>query len=225
MFRLFSRADGSLDAVQQRFLEMLTDGRRVFDLAMSARVGGADPATLAHDLERTEEGTDEAEREIRRLLLVHASVAGAADLPACLMYMSIAKDAERISDLSKAIFGLAELIGPPGPGPILDDLVALRERVSAMIGETVRIFRDEDTQAAAAFIGAARDLQRHCRDQIHSLVREDQPVAQPAATVLTYRHTSRVVSNLLNVVSSVVMSLDRLDYPGDEEDFDEPGGP
>jgi phosphate uptake regulator len=211
------QGDG-LDEVQEVFLGLLGDDRHVFDLAMAARVGGADPATIAEGLFAAEERTDEAERKIRRLVLVHASVRGAADIPACLMYMSIAKDAERIGDLSKGLFGIAESIGAPPPGELLDELISLRDEISPMIPEAGRIFSDDDRDAAHDFIERSRELQRRCRHRIEGLLREEADLPQPAASVLTFRHLARIVANLLNIVSAVVVPLDQLDYPSEEID-------
>lgn len=192
---------------------MLADGRHVFDLAMSARVAGADPATIAEDLSRTEERTDEAERRIRRLVLVHASTHGSADLAACLLYMSVAKDAERVADLSKNLFGIARVAGTPPPGELREELITLRDEISPMISEAARIFADDDREAAEGFVERARALQSRCRDYIDELLAERLPAPQPAASALTYRHLARIVANLLNIVSAVVVPLDQLDYP------------
>jgi phosphate uptake regulator len=217
MFKWLRGTDGGLAEVEELFVGMLGDGRHVFDLAMSARVGGAAPGTVAADLLATEERTDEAEREIRRRVVVHASVHGQGDLAACLMYMSIAKDAERVADLCKGLFDIAEQVGAPPPGPLLDDLVEQRDKLSAMIAEAARVFADDDREAALEFITRARDLQRWCVGWIARLVREEVDVPQPAASALTYRHLARIAANLLNIVSAVVVPLDRLDYPDDEE--------
>ena len=213
MFKWLSggRASG-LTEVADQFTGMLADGRHVFDLAMSARVAGADPAAIAGDLARTEERTDEAERTIRRRVVVHASTTG-EDLPACLMYMSIAKDAERIADLSKGLFDIARVVGPPPEGELRDDLVSLRDAISMMIAESAQVFADDDVDSAHPFIVRARELQDWCSVQIHALVQEDTTLPQPAASALTYRHLSRILANLLNIVSAVVMPLDQLDYP------------
>ena len=215
MFKWFRGASG-LDGVEDRFVGMLTDGRHVFDLAMSARLGGADPDSVAGPLFETEERTDEAEREIRRRVIVHASVQGTADLAACLMYMSIAKDAERIADLSKNLFEVAREVGPPPAGELRDDLISTRDRVSPMIVEAAHIFTADDRDAANDFITRARDVQGHCMSWISRLVREEVDVPQPAASALTFRHMARICANLLNITSAVVMPLDQLDYPDRE---------
>ena len=216
MFRWFRDAQDTLAEVDTAFAGMLDDGRRVFDLAMSVRLGGADPTTVEEDLLRTEERTDEAERRIRRLLLTRVSVHGSADLSACLLYMSVAKDAERVADLSKNLFGIGRTVGAPPASALRDDFIRLRDEVSPMITEAARIFREEDTETAHTFIEEAREIQRYCTGRIDELLLERIDVVQPAATVLTYRQFARILANLINIVSAVVVPLDQIDYPNAE---------
>ena len=216
MFKWFRSTGPTLHEVQQRFIGMLEDGRRAFDLACRARVDGEDPQVLVDELLAAEERTDQAEQRIRRQIVVHASVAGAADMPACLMYMSVAKDAERVADLSKNIFGIAELAGAVPAGAVRQDMEEIRELISPMITEAARIFAEDDPEAAERFIERARRLQERSRLRIAELLAGGGDPVQPAASVLTYRQFSRIVANLLNVVSAVVMPLDRLDYPEPE---------
>lgn len=213
MFKWLRGTGGSLDEAEDAFSAMLADARHVFDLAMSVRVGGADPETLVDDLQRTEERTDEAERRIRRLVLVHASVHGSRDFSACLMYMSIAKDAERVADLAKNIFGIGQTVGPVPSGEVRDDFVRMRDEISPMLTEAARIVVDDDRDEAEDFIAKGRRVQRDCHGRIEELLLERSTAPQAAATALTYRHLGRIVAHLLNAVSGVVMPLDRLDYP------------
>ena len=218
MLRFLWGDDGGLDTVEERFVGMLHDARHVFDLAIGARFGGADPATVAQDLTDTEERTDEAEREIRRRVLVHASAHGAqADFSTCLRYMSVAKDGERIADLAKQLFGIAEVIGAVDPGPVRDDLSDLGARISPLIADVAEAFRSDDEARAEAAIEAAREVQTRCRARINELLREEVDVPYPAATALSYRQLSRVAANVLNIASSVVMPLHQIDYPRQDD--------
>ena len=87
-------ADG-LEHAQSKLLEMLADDRHSFDVATSALLTGADPTVVGPDLSRTDQRVNEAEREIRRGLVVHASVHGVSQVAAILTYMSVVKDVER----------------------------------------------------------------------------------------------------------------------------------
>ncbi|QBI19552.1 hypothetical protein ER308_08315 [Egibacter rhizosphaerae] len=213
MFRWLRGSSDGLAEVEEAFKEMLADGRRVFDLAFDARLGEAAPESIKSELEATEERTDEAERRIRRLLLTHASVQGGANISACLLYMSVAKDAERVADLSKNVFGIADTVGTQPHSELFDELARLRAEVSPMITDAARIFAEERTEEAERFLERARGLQGDCRRRIDDLLLERVAVPQPAATAMTYRQLSRVLANLLNIVSAVVMPLDQLDYP------------
>lgn len=213
MLRWFRAASDGMTEVAEAFTGMLADGRRVFDLALASRLGESTVAEVTDELNATEERTDEAERRIRRLLLTHASAHGAAEIPACLMYMSVSKDAERVADLSKNLFGIANTVAAPPQGEVRDDVSALRDEISPMVTEAARIFAEEDLDAAGTFIERARDLQRHCHARIEELLREEREAPQPAATALTYRQLARILANLLNIVSAVVVPLDQLDYP------------
>lgn len=213
MLRWFRAASDGMTEVAEAFTGMLADGRRVFDLALASRLGESTVAEVTDELNATEERTDEAERRIRRLLLTRASVQGTSEIPACLLYMSVAKDAERVADLSKNVFGIARTVGGPPEGALREDFRRLGDEVSPMIDEAARIFAEEDTEAAGEFIARARELQAYCHEQIDELLLERLDVPQPAASVLTYRQIARVLANLLNIVSAVVVPLDRLDYP------------
>lgn len=211
MFKWF-RGSAGLEEVEQVFVGMLADDAKLFGLASRARLGEEDVAALQAELLPLEERTDEAERRIRRLVLVHASVHGGADIAACLMYMSIIKDAERVGDLSRNLFGIARDAGPL-PAELRGAIAEFFSLVGPMIQQAADIFVADDREAAERFIEDARALQARLRTEIDALVQETSAVPQPAATVLTYRHLGRIVANLVNVVSSVTMPLDQLDYP------------
>src|SRR5665811_1629924 len=100
--------ESGLDHIEQSVATMLTDCRHTFDAAMNALVGGTDPAAVADDIRGTDRRVNEAEQEIRRELVVHASVHGSGDVSTILAYMMISRMLERIGDNAKNVFDLAE---------------------------------------------------------------------------------------------------------------------
>ena len=58
--------------------------------------------------------------------------------------------------------------------------------------------------------------------EVSALIRAgDEPGAQAVARALAYRYFKRIVAHLMNLLSGVVMPLDRLDFFGlDPEDRD-----
>lgn len=225
-----------LDEADREFLTMLHEARQALEIALAARLGDADVAESFATVSDLEQRGDATEIRLRQLLLVHASVHGAGDIPACLTYMSIGKDAERISDLALGLCQIAERIGPP-PAPARADLALLGRTVVGVLGQLAEVVGADDEDAAMALIKEARGVQQACTARLDDVVRhesgDDVPVAevigggdepavgdagggerqQPVALALTYRHLGRIAANALNIASSVVVPLDRLDYP------------
>ena len=63
-----------LDNVPREIVDMLADGRHSFDVATSYLLSGGDREAIGADLRETDRRVNEGERQIRRDLLVHASV-------------------------------------------------------------------------------------------------------------------------------------------------------
>ena len=91
----------SLNEINVKFLEMLTDGRHIFVAAANALLGGTAPQVIRADLFETDRRINRTEQEIRRQIVVHGSIHGAATFPSLLVMMSLVKDAERIGDYAK----------------------------------------------------------------------------------------------------------------------------
>jgi phosphate transport system protein len=201
-----------LEHIEEVLQRMFADDRHAFDLAMSALLGGAAPKSVGTELRATDHQVNEAEREIRRELVVHASVHGGVDTPAVLVYMSIVKDVERIGDYAKNIFDLA------ADGVSLHDdedaeaLFSLRDEVSRMITDVAGIFRRSDTEAARSVLTRGDELLDDFDERVSALVRGDDQGPHAVATAPLHRYLKRIVAHLMNVLSAVVMPVDRLDY-------------
>jgi phosphate transport system protein len=198
--------------VEEVLQRMFADDRHAFDLAMSALLGGAAPDSVGDELRATDHAVNEAEREIRRELVVHASVHGGVDTPAVLVYMSIVKDVERVGDYAKNIFDLARDGVTLRDDPDAPALLALRDEVSRLITRVGDIFRRSDTEEAREVLARGDELLDEFDHRVSALVRGDDQGTHAVATALLHRYLKRIVAHLLNVLSAVVMPVDRLDY-------------
>lgn len=207
-----NRGDG-LENVERLIQQMLADDRHSFDAAASALIGGADPETVGPNLRETDHRVNAAEREVRRELVVHASVqGGGVDLPATLVYMSIVKDIERIGDYAKNIFDLAAEGADFSGADDFPAIVAHRDRVSSMISEVGQIFAERDAERARALITEGDQLLDEYDAIVDALVHSEEPSRYGVPRALFHRHLKRIVAHLLNVLSAVVMPVDQLDY-------------
>jgi len=80
--------EDQLEHVQSKLLEMLANDRHSFDAATAALLDGADPAMVGPNLAATDKQVNEAEREVRRQLVVHASVHGTSQVTAMTNWLA-----------------------------------------------------------------------------------------------------------------------------------------
>jgi phosphate uptake regulator len=202
----------------RRFREMLSDGRHAFDSSITVIISGGDPAVVREDVFKTDQRINMNEQALRRELIVHASVHGVAVFPTSLLLMSLVKDAERIGDYAKNILDLARHEG------VLSNeeqvLVApMAAKASDMLSRAARLFDSQDEAAAAAFLEEEHALRRQCEETIDKWI--DDAHRNHSAACLVTRFIKRVAGHAGNVVSSVVMPLDMLDFhPGGGGDED-----
>ncbi|MDX1658391.1 MAG: PhoU domain-containing protein [Nitriliruptorales bacterium] len=207
-----SESTDRLEEIETRLISMLSDDRHSFDVASSALLAGADPDIVGPDLRETDHRVNEAEQMVRRELVVHASVHGSVDVPAVLVYMSIVKDIERIGDYAKNIYDIAADGADLSVDDDHDDLLALRDEISRSIGEVADVFGRRDSDRAREIIGRCDELQDDLDDLVSALVTSDAVASYAVPRALFFRHCKRVVAHLMNVLTSIVMPVDQLDY-------------
>ena len=196
-------ADSQLEEIEGLIIQMLLDCRHTFDLAINALVGGTEPSSVGKQISKTDVGVNKAQRRVRKELVVHASVQGAAaDLPMALSSMSIVKDAERIGDYAKNIWDIANAGIDLTEAADIDQLIKYRDRTSKMIGETARVFRERDVDAAHRMIQESDAIQDEYDAGVRKLLDGDTPEAPDAvARALLYRYLKRITAHAMNVLT------------------------
>jgi phosphate uptake regulator len=208
-------ADSQLEEIEGLIIQMLLDSRHTFDLAINALIGGTDPDTVGAQIRRTDIGVNRALRQVRKELVVHASVRGAqADLPMLLTSMSIVKDAERIGDYAKNIWDVAAAGINLSEAPDIAHLMGIRDRTSAMIGEAARVFREHDVDAAHRMIQDGDGIQDEYDAGVLELLTDPGSMAarEAVARALLFRYLKRITAHAMNVLTSLVMPVHRLDF-------------
>jgi len=201
-----------LERIESKIQQMLVHDRREFDLAMSALLGDAQAASVNDELRATDRLVNELEREIRRELLVHASVFGGIDTPAVLVYMSVVKDIERIGDYAKNLVDLA--LDGANFGDLEDtaEWRRLQSEVAQYIADCAATFQTRDPRTSRQLLNHGDRLLDVFDDGVSALVNGTDTGSQQVARALAHRYLKRVVAHLMNLLSAVVMPLDRLDY-------------
>ena len=213
MFDWLAKIGGSSQGTEKlrgQFLEMLQDGRHIFDAAANALLGGTDPATIEKDLYATDLRINQTEMSIRKELVVHGSVHGATTLPGLLVLMSVAKDAERIGDYAKNIFDVARTGVKLGDQSVMDGLVEKKDQVSKFLARAHGCFSSQDEAGSRDLLKEIDTFMKACDQEVMDCLTLQG--SNPSARALTLRHFKRIASHLGNIVSSVVVPVHELDF-------------
>lgn len=220
MFSLFRDSD-QLETVEQQLGEMLAQCQDAYRLATGATFGELDVANAGEELWALDKDINRTERAIRRELLVHGTVRGAeVDQGLMLTYMSVAKDIERIGDKCKDIWELAEMGANLSSGEDADDLAGHRAHVAELIDWTLETFTTEDADRVHELIETINSDADHYDSHVVQFVTSDMPGRLAAPRALFYRYVKRLSRHLSNILSSVVMPVDRLDFYKKSEALD-----
>ncbi len=208
-----SADSGGLHEIHTHFLQMLQDGRHIFDAAANSLLGGTQPNVIREDLFLTDQRINSTEQRIRREIVVHGSIHGSSSFPALLIMMSLVKDAERIGDYAKNLFELSCEAADIGGEEEHQNLVLLKDRVSNLLVRAHGLFESQDDERAHSYLEDVHGVEKVCDERVTELLADEG--RNRAALVLTHRYFKRVASHAGNIVTSIVMPIDKLDFfPG-----------
>ena len=220
MFSIFRDAD-QLETVENQLAEMLASCQDAYQLATAATFGERDAETAGEELLALDKDINRTERAIRRELLVHGTVRGAeVDQGLMLTYMSVAKDIERIGDKCKDIWELAGMGANLSLGEDADELARHRAHVAELISWTLDAFTTEDAAKVHELIETINADAEHYDSHVVQFVTSELPSRFAAPRALFYRYIKRLSRHLSNILSSVVMPVDRLDFYRREKALD-----
>ena len=214
----FRRSDDSgIDHIEAQVQRMVTDARHTFDLAMNAVTGGS-VASVADEVRRTDRQINVTEMEIRRELVIHFSVHGGGDATEMLVFMNMIKDLERIGDYNKNVFDLAEEGVSFAEADDLERILGFRDEISSRIALMGEILTVRDEERARTYIARGDELRREFDTLVAELVHSAEPGLHAVPRALLYRFLKRITAHSVNVVTAVVMPVDRLDYFDEGDD-------
>ncbi|MDJ0766826.1 MAG: PhoU domain-containing protein [Myxococcota bacterium] len=208
------RSESPLQAMGDNFAQMLKITEQT-----TIKAGGIYFGTEATPEARTWVYTQDVqvnklERKIRKQVIAHLTISGnAADLPYCLLLMSLVKDVERIGDYAKNLSEIVDICTCPLPD---DELVAelkeIRIGVEAALAATSEIFEESDVERALELTHRGHELAHRTESLIEKVARSDYSAGLATSVVLGARFYKRLGGHALNVLSSVTMPLHKLDY-------------
>jgi phosphate uptake regulator len=165
-------------------------------------------------LYKTDVKVNKLERRIRKQVIAHLSLASErTSVPYCLLLMSLVKDVERIGDYAKNLSEARDYHPSALPDDqIVQELREIRSEIEHGFAEIGAVFKASDHERAVELIREGRDLTRRCDALVGRVARSDYPASTATSIVMGARFYKRIAAHVLNVLSSVVMPLHKLDY-------------
>jgi len=207
------RSSGPLQEAYDEALLMLRTSHGMFDDAVAAL--HSDRA-LESDIYARDQQLNKYERDVRRKIVTHMSVATKPDINLGLVLTAIVIDVERIGDYTKNIVELAAAIEGPFDGLELHDRVVGIERVLVqMFDDIVPALEESDEALARTILEAHGGVSESVDAAVRALTAGEVLSGRSghAVTVALYmRFLKRVSAHLKNVATSVVNPYHRFGF-------------
>ncbi|MCP4899354.1 MAG: hypothetical protein GY906_20510 [bacterium] len=217
-FELF-RKENLLQQAFERSREMLLTDQEMFLAAISS-LREHDDAKIELDIYAKDQLINAYEREVRRKVYTHLSVANDRNLHAGLVLVSVVIDIERIGDLTKNIVDLA--LNHPGRlecGFFEEDVRKIETTVKTMFSLLLEALPGNDESKAKEVMSEHWWIARKSDEILHSLITRSSghlACAEAVTAALYVRFLKRTSAHLMNIASSLVNPFDRIGFRIDD---------
>ena len=213
------RPGNTLSVIADDFSKMLGLGCEMTATAGSIYFREALPPEVRTRLYEQDVEVNMLERTIRKRVVAHLSVrVNTPDLPYCLLLMSLVKDVERIGDYAKNLSEVVDIY--PGELPD-DDIVAelreIRGAVETGFQAASKVFMESDRETALRLIRRGQDSAERADGLLSRIAQLNYDSGKTTALVLGARYYKRINGHMINLLSSVVMPLHKVDYYDEDE--------
>jgi len=132
---------------------------------------------------------------------------------ACLVLMSVVKDAERLGDYSKNLYEVTELLAEPIDCALFSEYFdEMDKKIMSLFQQTKKAFIDADEEQARSSWQYEKEIAKGCDKIVERLAQSNLTVNQAVCFTLIARHFKRIMAHLVNIATSVVLPLSDLDY-------------
>lgn len=136
-----------------------------------------------------------------------------ADTNACLLLMSVVKDAERLGDYAKNLLEVAELLERPIDRDLFSRYFDGTDRdVLALFNHARRAFIETDSDMASLAWDYEKRIAKGCDEIVRKVAHSNLTVNEAVCFALIARYFKRITAHLVNVATSVILPLSDLDY-------------
>ncbi len=209
----FWKGKDFLSEVFDEFQNMLDDSEEMFRKVCSRLLDNRDEPDLKQKIYDIDKQVNLMQKKIRKRIVEHLSLQPTVDVTACLLLMSVVKDAERLGDYCKNLYQVSEFLRKPVDRTLFDSYFDnLDKDILALFGRTKDAFIGADEAKAKSTWDYHIRINKNCDKIVEKLANSELSVNEAVCFALIARHFKRIVSHLVNIATSVVLPLSDLDY-------------
>jgi len=203
-----------LTEVFQQFKDMLDDTEFMFK-AVCDRLLGQDQTDgqLKQKIYEIDKKVNELQKDIRKRIVEHLSLQPTVDVAACLLLMSVVKDAERLGDYAKNLYEVSELLEKPIDRTLFAEYFDEMDKdILALFAQTKEAFIAANEEKAKQAWQFESRVTKACDKIVAEVAHSKLSVNEAVCFALVARHFKRIVAHLVNIATSVILPLTDLDY-------------
>ena len=158
------------------------------------------------------------EQKLRRHIYNHLVLNKQQDLYMSLILVQIGVDLERVGDYIKNIYDLIRITGNLDFESREEELIALEDKVKAMIPKVKIALKDQDDIIATQIQNDYFPLVKLCDRKVEEILTgtNDVPCQRAVMLSLYYRYLKRVIAHFINVASAISNPYDRIGFHPDD---------
>ena len=211
------RGEDPMKDVSENFQEMLKLVRDMVLEASSAYWGKRRGEQELLELRKNDVLVNKLEREIRKQLITHLSLTeNLQDVPYGLLMMSITKDVERLGDYAKNLQEVSQLAPTWPDDPLVAELRGIARDVEDLTRRATDAFESSDSDEAWDLTREGKQVQSRCKEIVSRIATSELATPVSVPLVMGARFYKRIDAHYLNLLSSVIMPLHKLDYFDEE---------
>jgi len=210
----FWRGKDFLAQVLGEFKDMLDETENMFKSVCKTLLDNVEDADLEKKVYTIDKKVNNLQKDIRKRIVAHLSLQPSVDVSACLLLMSVVKDAERLGDYAKNLYEVTKLLDKPLDRTLFSRFFdELDAEIIKLFDHTKEAFIESDNTKAESSWDYETRIAKRCDAVIGELAKSrDLTLNEGICLTLIARHFKRIAAHLVNIATSVILPLDELDY-------------
>ena len=209
----FWKGKDFLAQVFSEFNEMLDDTKRMYEMVCKTLLDNAEEPDLKKKIYEIDKNVNRLQKSIRTRIIEHLSLQPMVDVSACLLLMSVVKDAERLGDYAKNLFEITEFQTKPIDRALFSEYFnEVDKKVLELFEQTKEAFIETDVDIASSAWDYEKKIAKGCDEIVAKVAKSNLTVNEAVCYALIARYFKRIVAHLVNIATSVILPLSDLDY-------------